>query len=880
MAGNTFTLADINDAVPVQAPKPKVSEGRIAAEQLVEGPLRETVSALPWAQAATGFAPLFGYPSGYDINQADALEAARSQLNLSGEESKSFGGRMLGAGIRTLANPATYPQAALFGLTNPLAALTTSFTGTAGAEGGGEIGAKSGPVGQFFGSLAGGMAGGALPISMAATAIPKVYAAIKNVWNKAPSVTEEAVQAAGSKRGANLQARAMASDVELGGKLLRSQEIENITGVQLPVLAATEGSPVLAKAVQSQAARDPSFLGYIKNKEQQARQDLVSYALKQYGTPTTERVLEAAKPNQAPLKTLQQQLDNIDSELVNMGSKLENIDPTMLANRTTNLLKAREKIARENVKPLYENTLKDAEAAGLKLTPENTQTVYDFVTTGQNANIFQTFPKIFNKITSDKGFKPEFVLDDAGKKIPKLDEAGQPIKGQFETEFKEASVRDLDSLKRAVNDTLYNTTMSSDTRRVVLNLRNQVNDIVDQFPDAFKDAYRGADAEYLRQVKVPFSARAVEDIGGKAFVEQTIPALTKYPSGLQQFLDVAGDAGVPLVRDAFMFDLGKTRGLLNVETGAVNPKVLDQFLKNNRDTLKLVPAVETEIKNLATDARGLVEARSKVTEAVDMENQNIANSLFTNVFKRGLDNVYGDFLTKPDMQQRILTELKKNPEAADGFKAYVLSNFSKSGRTLDNFNENRQTMELLFGKDYVKNVEAIAEASQKLYANPTSLSVPVSTAYKTKFEETVGMSPEMAASLARRQVSSVFNKVATAYSKYFQNNASKAENIEIQKLLKDPKSIANTAKILGKAADETDPEKLKALTMELGKVLGTEVSTRVLFGTVTGAQEALSSGTEPRGPSQRMQAPGAAPVQPINVDEMNFVPVNPNPITQ
>lgn len=852
MAGNTFTLDDLKDALPVAPAKPASSEGRIAAEQLAEGPLREVVQALPWAQAATGFAPLFGLPSGYDVNQEQALTAARSQLGLSGEESKYFAGRALGAGIRALTNPATYPQAALFGLTGPLAALSTSATSAAGSEAGGEIGGSLGPVGGFLGSVGGGVAGGALPIPMIMSAVPKLFNAVKTAWNKAPSITEEAVTAAGSKRGANLAAKAMASDTTLGGKLLRSEEIKNITGVELPVLAATEGSPVLGKAVQSQAARDTGFLGYIRNKEEQAKQDLVSYALKQYGEPSTERILKAAEPSKAPLKNLQNQLDTIDGELANMGSKLESVDPTMLANRTTNLLKAREKIAQEQVGPLYETALDDAAKAGIELSPNQTEALYSFANNSINADIFKTFPSIYSKVISK--FAPE-VLED-GTEV-----------------FKSASVRDLDSLKREVNKALYTQNMSNDTRRVVLNMRNAVNDVIDELPASFKDPYRGADAAFLSKVKVPFSARAVDDIGGKAFVEQAVPVLTKYPSGLQQFLDVAGEDGVPLVRDAFMYSLGKTRGILK-EDGSINPKSLEQFIRSNKDTLKLVPNVESELRNIASDSRGLVEARAKVTEAIDTENQNIANSLFTNVFKRGLDTVYGEFLTKPAMQQQILSELKKNPEASDGFKAYVLSNFSKSGKTLDTFMENKQSLEALFGKDYLKNVEAIAEASQRMYEHPTKLSVPVSTAYKTKFEETVGMSPESAASLARRQVSSVFNKVATAYSKYFANNASKAENIEIQKLLKNPQNIADTAKILTKAVDETDPAKLKELSIQLGKVIGAEVSTRALFGSMSGAEKFIYNGANVQ-VQPAPAAPGQAPQQTINVDEMNFVPANP-----
>lgn len=881
---NTFTLDELY-GTPKQEEKPKVSERRIAAEQLAEGPLREAVSALPWAQAATGFAPLFGLPSGYDITQEQALTTARQNLGLSGEESKNMAGRAGGAVLRTLTNPSTIPSSVLFGLAGPTSSVAgktvapflkdigivpsmlTSLPAAAGSEAGGEVGGMYGEqigraisgqegantgrmVGQVGGAVAGGV-GTAYPIQFITQTLPKLFSGAKQVWNGGSATVGDIAEAAGGKKAGNVAAKAFEADPVLGGKLLRAQEIKNQIGVDLPIVAASESSSVLNKAVQSQSAKDPSFLGYMKEQERKAREDILSYAVKQFGAPSTERVLEATKPTSLKVKTLQENIDNIDNELVRLGSQFERVSESELATKIPNLLKSREELVRKEIGPVYENAINKGMKDGISLSPAQTESLYSFAEAGQNADIFKTFPSIYNKVI--KTFGPE-VLED-GTEV-----------------FKSASLRDLDSLKREVNKALYQQNMSNDTRRVVVNMRNAINDVVDELPASFKDAYRGADAEYLRRIKVPFSARNIEDIGSKAFVEQTIPALTRYSTGLQQFLDVAGDEGIPLVRDAFMYQLGQTRGIVNPETGAINPKVLNQFIRNNQDTLKLVPSVADEISNIHADAKGLVDAKNKVTESLNLENRNQAEGLFNQVFKKGLDSVYGDFLVKPESRSIILKELQGNKAAEDGFKAYALSKLTQSGKTLDTFDQYRQPLTDLFGKNYVDNVEALAEATQKLYENPVKLSVPTSTTYRTKLEEKTGMSPESLVSLARRQITSTFQKGTILFSKYFQNQASQQEMAAIQDLLKDSTKVQKVREIYEKAAKTDSPHELTALAKDFSKAVLEDTAkkgyTSLMLG-LTGVDDV----NQPE-PAKK----GTPSVTVDFLDNMNFVPVN--PITQ
>jgi hypothetical protein len=833
MANFTFSLSDVVPDYMKTPAEPKPSEARLVGEQAIEGPLREAVAALPWAQAATGYAPLFGYPSGYDITSNQALEAARKQLGISGQEPTTMMGRAAGAAVRTATSPSTYYTSSLFGMPGVVPTMATAIPGAAGAELGGEVG---GVPGAIAGSLL-----FAAPGQMATSGM-NLLNSFKNASAAGGTLNELSVMA-GSKRAAGVAQKAFEADPELAANLLRATEIERMTGVKLPTTAASQGSNVLLQETRSQAAQSPEFLAELRRQEAQAKDAIFERAKKLFGTPSAERVMEATAQPATAVKSLERRLSDIDNELATISNRVESVDPTALGQRTANLVKSKEKIARAEVSPLYETALEDATVAGITLNPDQTSRLYGFVNDSVNKDIFKTFPSIYSKITSK--FAPEILED--------------------KTEvFKSATVRDLDSLKRGINEALRGNA-SQDTRRVLVNLRNELNTVVDELPASFKTPYRGADAEYLRKVGIPFEAKAIEDIGSKGFVEQTVPVLTKNPSALNQFLDIAGNEGKGIVRDAFMYDLAKTPNLIDAD-GAINPKLLDRFIQKNKDTLKVVPDVADEIRGLSTDSKQLLSTQARLNTLIKDEQKKEANNLFNRVNNQGLDTTIGQFFTSPNQQTTIMKELNKNPEALKGFRASVMENLTKSGNTLDFFNENKDAMNKLFGSTYVKNVEALAEATQALYANPVKLNVPISTIRKTKFEEMTGMSPESTVALARRQITSPFQKVTIGLSKFFQNKASQSEGAAIQDFLLDPKKIEEVAKLYNQISLTDDTEKVKSLATKVLKYTTGEVARRGSYAAYLGAISDFG------------EAPLPQPPQPVQDMQFNFAP--PNPITQ
>lgn len=781
---------DWESATPVETPKKGVSETRRVVEQAVEGPLQEVVGAFPWAQAATGFAPLVGQPSAYDITTGQALETGRRVLGLSGQAPETVTGRVLGAGLRAVTSPSTYTTAPLFGMTGPVSTGVAAGGGAAGSELLGEyLGLPGSIVGAVIGSAPGQWAGSG----------KRLFSEIRAA-NEAGGAINDFAQTVGGKRASNLAQKAFESDSNLDANLLRAREIEQLTGVKLPLNAASQGSNVLVQAMRSQAAQDPSFLDAIRRQEAAAQKDILTRATRLFGEANPERVVQATKNEASAVKTLGRRIQDVDTQISRLSANIENVDPEQLGTRITNLVKAKEELARTQVSPLYENALNSAEDAGIKLSPDQTQSIFDFVDSSVNKDTFRTFPAIYQKVLSK--FAP--TIEGEGDAATRV--------------FKEASVRDLDSLKREINKALRGDA-SSDTRRILNNLKTQVGSVVDELPADFSDAYRAADAEYLKKVGIPFAAKAIDDIGGKGFVEQTVPVLTKNPSALRQFIDVAGADAQPIIRDSFMYDLSKIPNIVD-ESGMLNVKVLDKFINKNRNTLKVVPEIETELNALRTDARQLLNTRNRVSELLKSEQKREADSLFNKVNNQGLDATLNNFLSAPAQQTSILKQLNQNQEAMKGFRAAMTEKILEGNAPLEFFTANQRALDKLYGPTYTENVKALAEASQLLASNPVKLNVPISTIRKTKFEETTGMSPEGAVALARRQITSNFQKVTIGLSKFFQNQANTAENEAIKEFLQDPSKIQEAAKFMKEINATNDLNKIKKLATTFSTELG------------------------------------------------------------
>jgi hypothetical protein len=122
------------------------------------------------------------------------------------------------------------------------------------------------------------------------------------------------------------------------------------------------------------------------------------------------------------------------------------------------------------------------------------------------------------------------------------------------------------------------------------------------------------------------------------------------------------------------------------------------------------------------------------------------------------------------------------------------------------------------------------------------------------------MSPESTVALARRQITSPFQKVTIGLSKFFQNKASQSEGAAIQDFLLDPKKIEEVAKLYNQLNLTDDTEKVKSLAMKVVKYTTGEVARRGSYAAYLGAISDFGSDNQP------------IPPQPQENMQFNFAP--------
>ena len=125
----------------------------------------------------------------------------------------------------------------------------------------------------------------------------------------------------------------------------------------------------------------------------------------------------------------------------------------------------------------------------------------------------------------------------------------------------------------------------------------------------------------------------------------------------------------------------------------------------------------------------------------------------------------------------------------------------------------------MFGKDHSQTVKDLLEGSQRLAQYPLRNKVNQTLTQQTGFEREFGTDPARAASLVRQQVQSTFYKVATLFSRFVENKATKSEATEIQEFLKNPGAVADAAELL-KALNDTSDKGIKNvlnIAAKLGK---------------------------------------------------------------
>lgn len=731
--------------------------------------------------------------------------------------------------------------------TGPLDLARQTAISGATAVGAGEIGqATAEKVGESYRLPAEIISGIGLGLG-ANTLLNPLELTAKGLINKAAGreffdYTTQAAETFGQARATARLRGAIQANPDLPADLARAAEIEQLTGVKLPVTAAAKGDTTLEGLLASQTTRaeNAAFTAAIKQQEKDAFEALAEAQKRLGGDPRNAALVTEVEARKVALENARRETAasmkqaNIERQLTAIDNRIRDItnDGIMagagtkedIGTRVRSLLAARESVVRQEFKPLYEKVLGDASKAGIEMESPVVANLWNFVKQRQAEDVFAKFP----------------ALDAAIKKVLAPQKA--PISGKFaekypnlvrssEGTFKPLDVNGIDSLKRAINKAI-GQTKDDDQLRMLYELKNRFDDSLTSLPEDFVASYKGLDKQYADRLGLPFSEKGVVAVERARFVESTVPYLTERPSALRQILIASDNSpeAYKLAEEAFLMKISETAGIINKDTLSVNPAALQSFLRKNSESIDQVPGLRQRLEQTASSVESLLGNRQRLLEL----QKNAAVEKIENVWSKaygqsgGFEGFVDRALKTPEDLKQLLIAAGADSTLQRGLKATVLDLGLKSNNKVQFFDDNAGAINTLFGKGHAENVKALLEAADRLASNPVLTRINQGLSQTTQFEQLVGTDPVRTASLLRQQVQSTFYKVSTLFSRFLQNRSAKSENIEIQEFLLDPKNVKDMAQAL-QALEEGGQKGLNK-AKQFGKKLLSNAGTAALIG--------------------------------------------------
>ena len=735
--------------------------------------------------------------------------------------------------------------------TSGRALVTEGAIGAIGGAVGGEAGQQTAqkfgepyrPIGEFVGGMAGGMGADTLVRSLPDAVLGGFRAA-----KGAPAVGEVS-DLLGSIRAQTKLQTALEANPSLATDLTRANEITALTGIKLPVTAAAKGDTTLTGLLASETARGENapFTAIIAQ-QQKLAQEGVAQAQKELAS-SPNRVegvarLKAAKDNLENVKReaafakqqadRQDRINALDERIteVSTGSLAAPSGKENIGERLTNLLDAKKAIIKGELQPEYTKLLDKAKVDGAVIDSPQVAGLWNFVKTSRAEDVFAKFPGLYSKVQATLSPKIAPVSSKFAEKYPNLVKTAEGT-------YKPMDVDTIDSLKRAVNKAIGDTS-DADNLRMLYAFKSKFDDAVGSIPGDFPTAYKTLDRTYAERLGIPFSENGVLAVDKAKFVESVVPNLTTKPSAIKQILAATDNSPetLKLVEDSFMMKLSNSPGILNPESMQINVPRLNLFLKQNEEAIATVPGLRQRLERTATNVQALKETRASLLD----EQKNASIEKLNTVWQKsqntsgGFEGFVNSALKKPEQLQELLLLAGTDKTLQRGLKSSILDIGLNSPNKTAFFDANSKTIDTLFGANHSERIKALFEASERLAKFPVSSKINPSLSQRTAFEGATGSRIEQVAGDIRNPILSTFRTFGNILSRYVQNKATKSESAEMQEFLSDPKAIADASALIKEL--ETKTLTLTKKGVELLKSVSKNKASSALFGgmaaTVTG----------------------------------------------
>lgn len=708
---------------------------------------------------------------------------------------------IFGSGARTAADPLGFVGAPAKVL--PVVGRTAGlFTAGSTAEVGGIVGegaekaitGEDTGLGRAIGSITAVIKGAPLAAG-AQEAVASSASVVKQINDKYkmfkenPDAANQAYASGAAKRVLQLMAKEKPTE-NIDEIVTEFNRISNsINKENLPLFVAMADNPVVQFQVSSLAKTNPEF-------RQRVELELANLAKsidQRSDTLFGQRYTPVLGAEGVSVKNAIKRRENIDTKIQDFGAKLDTgVDEATLGKAISNLVEAREKTARAEMAPVYQNILADAKRSGAKLPEEGVQTIYNFIKSNRIRDVFGRGTPLDNAIMSNFGPKD-----------------GEFFPVNFDT---------VDSLKRRINE-IQRKPLSPTEARLIQDLEDVFTTARNQIPGNFSDRLKDADRMYYEKIGVPFSAQGIREIDSKKYAELVAPVVIKNASSTSQFIDAVGrESAAPVIRNALFAEAYKN----SVKDGVFDPIKLRRYIDKKSNVLNRVPEVKQELESAVLDTGKLQLERKALDNAVRSAENDIASNFVLGVKDSQGVSVpnYRELSTRLFRDTTFFQKIKKDISQLDPATSKAVKNniraeivdiaqsSDKGAITFLTDKKNAKVINEVFGPGYVGALQDLLKLSDavKLAKNIDNITAQVGRseldglARKLSAVGIPGLDAPFVFSTLRDRISSIPQKAIRLLSRVNTAQLDQATQEAIKDLLTDP----NGLKKLQAAAKEMD----------------------------------------------------------------------------
>ena len=714
-------------------------------------------------------------------------------------EGAGFEEKLLLSGIREAADVTNYTGAGIFKaglklkgaglklLGRASSSLGFGVTGQLGATVGADIeenlfGTQTGIGATLFGlKFAGGQALATPLIRRGGGASIDLYKQLrtkyKNVKSNPDQVAKDYATGA-SKRLLEIAAEGVSADT-IEKTIDDFARISKSIGVgDFPLLVSLSDNPALRSQAVRLAKSDGTFRSKVNEEVKRVSEAIDKHAYDLFGARYAIAKVDASPQILKEQIKRQENIVAVDDQLDKLSTGLKpNETRAQTGNAITNLVEARKQIAKAELSVNYKQLMLEAKKKGAQLPKEATKDLYNFV-------IENNFRDIFGKGTPlDKRILSVFG--------PKTLKSGKRV-------FTPVNFNHVDSLKRAINGIKRRPNLPDDIAFKINQLDDAFKRAKNQIPGNWNQRLNDLDRLYYEKVGVPFNAQGIKDMSSKKYAEQVAPILLDKKSSLDDFLNIAGEEGVVIAKNAMYSKIYKEA--FN-ENGLIDRKKLLTFSKKNREVIDSIPGMSDEVVAILADERVLQLRRQALDNAYKIQERRFADNVILKDgegaidFKRKVKGMINN-TDNIDTFFDSLSDLSPQGKEAvlNAARAEFVDIGRSSGTSMYNFvtdPSNSTLVNKMFGDKYVSNLRDIAQLQDAIRGADVSTMSAVIAKEEIDFLNRLlpGLDVPYVTSQLRDRISSFTQKMVRIASKFQTAKGREAVDLAISDLLIDPQGI-------------------------------------------------------------------------------------------